>query len=172
MDCPRCKGSLQEASYEGFPVFRCSDCGGFWVNGDVLLDIINKREARIPEAAIAVARGWQKRHLPKRELDSELECPVCGSALERSVYGYDTGIVIDRCPSGCGIWLDAGELVALQAFDEVWDKKARDIFEEKGLRKIFDTSKEEDPETAVIRKAFFGRSIVGRLADIFVDFLD
>ncbi len=172
MDCPRCSGILAESSYEGFPVMKCAGCGGFWIGGKVLLSIIDKRKTEIPEAALRTANEWRHRQIPKEELDNEFKCPVCGSKLNRSVYGYDTGIVIDRCLNDCGIWLESGELVALRAFDEVWNERAREIFRENGLQKIFDEAKnEEDPKTAVIRRGFFGRSIIGRLADIFVDFL-
>ena len=171
MTCPKCKGTLEKTTYEGFPVQKCTGCGGFWISGKVLLSIIDKRGKQIHVQAIDLARQWRMRQIPKKELDNELTCPVCSKALNRSVYGYDTGIVIDRCLSGCGIWLDAGELLALQAFDEVWDEKAKKIFEEKGLHKIFEQSEEEDPETEVIRRGFLGRSIIGKLADIFVDFL-
>jgi len=171
MECPSCKGRLKEALYEGFPVYCCSSCKGIWIEGSVLLKILSRRKVSLPPEAIEAAHEWRVRRIPKSELQDVLECPVCHARLNRSVYAYDTGIVIDRCLNGCGIWLDAGELEALKAFDEVWDSKSREVFASKGLQLIFDEPKGEDPETAAIRKGFLGRSVVGRLADIFVDFL-
>jgi len=172
MDCPRCSGELGETTYEDFPVYRCAKCRGFWVSGEILRGIIEKRHEKMPQEALEVAKNWHSSQMPKKELPDELKCPRCGEMLSRGVYGVDTGIIIDRCPTGCGVWLDAGELVELQAFDEVWDEKARQIFKEKGLQRIFEVKKTEDPETEVIRRGLLGRSIIGRLADLLVDFLD
>lgn len=158
-----------QADYEGFPVSHCGDCRGYWVTGTVLLDILDKREKQIPQEAIETAREWRRTQIPKTELNDELECPSCGRILNRSVYGYDSGIIIDRCLWGCGIWLDAGDLTALVAFDEVWEKKAREIFAEKNLQMVFDSTKNAPPD--IIRRGFFGRSVIGWLADFFVDFL-
>jgi hypothetical protein len=33
-------------------------------------------------------------------------------------FGMGSQIVIDECPDGCGIWLDGGELEALERFYE------------------------------------------------------
>jgi len=127
----------------------------------------------MPQEVLDAARNWHAKNMPKKELPDELLCPACGGTLSRGVYGYDSGIIIDRCPNGCGVWLDAGELVALQAFDEIWDVKSREIFEEQGLgAKLKEIENKEDPETAVIRRGLLGRTIIGRLADILVDFLD
>ncbi|RKZ31279.1 hypothetical protein DRQ36_02530 [bacterium] len=173
MICPGCGGELVSTKYEDYPVRRCSSCGGYWISGEILLGIINARKEKIPAEALAVARDWHSKTMPKKELPDELVCPSCGKMLSRGVYGYDSGVVIDRCPAGCGVWLDKGELVALQAFDEVWDKKSREVFEEKGLGAMLDEiENEKDPETEVIRRGILGKTIIGRLADILVDFLE
>jgi len=173
MDCPRCNTEMAEEKYEGNPVHRCSSCKGWWIRGEVLLNIINRREKIIPDRALEAARKWRAKVMPREEMIDELICPECHGKLVRTVYAYDSGIIIDRCPICSGIWLDNGELTALQAFDEVWDIKSREIFEQKGLAKVFkDMENEEDPETAVIKRSFLGRSIIGRLADMLVDYLD
>ena len=33
-------------------------------------------------------------------------------------YGFGSQILIDACPEDCGIWLDAGEIQALEKFFE------------------------------------------------------
>jgi len=175
MDCPACQGELVETVYEDFPIYRCSKCGGYWVKGDILTDIIEKRKIEIPDEALKEARNWKRKVAPNRKMKGNLVCPVCGRNLIRRNYAYDTGIVIDCCSLGCGIWLDAKELVAVQAFDEVWDKKALEIFNQKGLGKLFEEKKAEDELESLKahrKKSIFGRSIIGRLADFFMDFMD
>jgi Zn-finger nucleic acid-binding protein len=172
VDCPRCKNALVEAKYEGYPVLRCPACNGFWVNGTVLHGLIEKREEVIPQSAIEIAKKWHSSVFPKTRMEDELFCPNCGKKMCRHNYGYDSGVIVDSCEACCGVWLDESELIDLQAFDQVWDDKARELFKEKGLVRLFDEEKNEDPETPVIRKYMLGNSVLGRLADMFVDFLD
>jgi len=170
MECPRCNRQLSEAKYEDYPIYHCADCGGIWVNCTTLRGIIETRKEKIPREAHETAQAWHSKPIPKEELDDELRCSACGTVLSRVVYGYDTGIVIDRCPNGCGVWLDKGEIIALQAFDEIWDDRALEIFKEKDLKKLFEEDSEVDMDEEDRKNAHSG--IIGRLADILLDFLD
>ncbi len=167
MKCPRCFRELTKSEYEGYPIYRCNDCGGYWVGGSELRKIIETRKEIMPKEALEEAKRWRSNAIPKRELNDEYPCPSCSSTLSRAVYGYDTGVVVDRCPDGCGVWLDKGELIALQAFDEVWDLEAQRIFREKGLHKLFEKTNKNEEE---LKQARAG--ILGRLSDILLDFLD
>ena len=43
-------------------------------------------------------------------------------------YSYSSGVVIDVCPRGDGLWFDHRELEKIQAFHEHWNAKvAEDI---------------------------------------------
>ncbi|NDC23341.1 MAG: hypothetical protein EB078_06810 [Proteobacteria bacterium] len=37
-------------------------------------------------------------------------------------YAYQSGVVIDTCPNGHGVWLDSGELEKVQIFKESQDR--------------------------------------------------
>jgi Zn-finger nucleic acid-binding protein len=39
-------------------------------------------------------------------------------------YNYSSGIIIDSCPNGHGVWLDNLELEKVQANGEHWTKQA------------------------------------------------
>lgn len=45
-----------------------------------------------------------------------IKCPCCALPLEAVEYAYCSRILIDRCAKCGGIWLDAGELEALEKF--------------------------------------------------------
>jgi len=38
-------------------------------------------------------------------------------------YNYSSGIIVDRCKKGCGMWLDADELDKVQIHSELWQDK-------------------------------------------------
>ena len=49
------------------------------------------------------------------DLEQKIDCPRCeGVRLMRQPYPNDHKIVIDRCPSCNGVWLDFGELYAIR----------------------------------------------------------
>jgi Zn-finger nucleic acid-binding protein len=52
------------------------------------------------------------------ELVDCLKCVICNTLMERVNYSYTSGIIIDRCRSGHGIWLDKDEIEKIQVFAE------------------------------------------------------
>jgi Zn-finger nucleic acid-binding protein len=38
--------------------------------------------------------------------------------MDSREYGYNSQIIIDTCTAGCGVWLDEGEIQALEKFFE------------------------------------------------------
>jgi Zn-finger nucleic acid-binding protein len=48
----------------------------------------------------------------------DIGCPNCASSLQAEEYGYCSQILVDRCGKCGGIWLDSGELEALERFFE------------------------------------------------------
>jgi Zn-finger nucleic acid-binding protein len=48
----------------------------------------------------------------------DIACPNCGMSLQAEEYGYCSQILVDRCGKCAGIWLDSGELKALERFFE------------------------------------------------------
>ena len=42
-----------------------------------------------------------------------MKCPRCEVELKRYFYGYSSKVLVDGCQSGCGLWIDDGELSIL-----------------------------------------------------------
>ena len=130
MICPNCKGTMKTERYEGVPINICDGCNSVWVGQKGLTLITQRREKEIDAQ---VLEGIDKRpgvkFLPQFERDSErkLACPVCDKDMELANYGYSSGILIDRCPEGCGVFLDDQELEAIQAWVEVNDDKLDEL---------------------------------------------
>ncbi len=109
--CPRCtkdlvlknipeKGLLIETDY-------CQACKGTWFDKGELEKI-----EQIIEPVF-----YEIRRIPSEEKqNSVLNCPKCTTktSLEKHRHPRDKFVIIDVCPSCKGIWLDGGELEAIQ----------------------------------------------------------
>lgn len=119
MNCPQCAIPLHGDAYERQPVSRCPRCDGTWLaKGDLeriqeahLVDhsVQHRLGTDTVERSVDMAR---QRALPPRT------CPKCGDPMERREYGLASQVLIDACPHGDGLWLDAGELEAVELYFE------------------------------------------------------
>lgn len=139
MQCPRCKNRLLEVEYEGLQVFQCPTCKGHWVPGQRLSQIVDIRQKTFTPEEMAV---FERLHKSARELvhqaDSTAICPECEKQMLQNRYPYAAEVLIDRCPDGHGIWLDAGELDHVQMAVEWQQDEMRLLAQEKQLK--IDTS--------------------------------
>ena len=123
MCCPRCSGGLGLAGLEvqlGDDVMTLADCaacrGVFFRPGELesflktaqsvemagALPVLGELEAQI--AAMPRAEETSGRHY--------IGCPVCKMVMLRTIFGRESGVVIDSCRDH-GVWLDGGELEAI-----------------------------------------------------------
>jgi uncharacterized protein len=123
MNCPRCGIATVAQKYENtVDIDRCEQCGGTWVGKGELERIQEQKivdrstELRQPEDTVADALEMAR----QRDLPG-IACPVCGDPAERKEYGLASQIIVDACVHGHGLWLDKGELEAL----EVWFERRR-----------------------------------------------
>ncbi|MCU0691249.1 MAG: zf-TFIIB domain-containing protein [Polyangiaceae bacterium] len=120
MKCPRDATVLQPFMVEGrVQVDRCSTCRGLWLdNGDLeqIQETIERDHGNLPTGPMAmVAASFAK---ARQERLGPVPCPRCAKPMETREYGYNSQVIIDACPGGCGMWLDQGELARLEAFYE------------------------------------------------------
>jgi len=50
---------------------------------------------------------------PNIDLTPVAPCPVCRQPMRRYIYSTDSGVAVDACATGHGIWLDDGELAQI-----------------------------------------------------------
>jgi Zn-finger nucleic acid-binding protein len=97
--------SLREE--EGVATLRCEECTGHWLEaGD-----LRNAEQVVNVRLIA----W--RHLPGDETQAlTLFCPRCDpqKVMDKVVSDRDKRVVMDSCAHCNGVWLDYGELEAIQ----------------------------------------------------------
>jgi Zn-finger nucleic acid-binding protein len=122
MNCPVCTAGLRRISYEGVEIHTCDGCGGEFVGPAQIAHIVNVREkcfAAEPGAAPRPSFG-----MPDNAPARQLSCPGCAANMVRINYAADTGVIVDRCSSCGGLWLDASELERIQEVLDRWQDAA------------------------------------------------
>lgn len=128
MNCPRCKSQLQEVLYEGVSIDTCKKCEGEWLDSGEIVAINSAREKTFSDAEKSKAKGAQQTVVkPASHSQVPLLCPHCNVPMVTSNYSYSTGIIVDRCPSCNGLWLDKDEVENIQIVIEEWDKKTPEL---------------------------------------------
>jgi Zn-finger nucleic acid-binding protein len=128
MKCPKCDVELKPVIYEGVNIDTCESCEGEWLDKDEISQIIKAKEVVFTPEEISKVEGVKR---PVETLVSDEEkqrmCPKCNVAMKKLNYSYSTGIIIDRCETCAGIWLDKDELENIQIVMEETDKKMPEL---------------------------------------------
>jgi Zn-finger nucleic acid-binding protein len=120
MKCPRDGADLAARTYEAkIEVDECPLCGGIWLDHGELEAIQQTIERdyqqALDEPVDSVAEGLES--LRQRQL-GPIACLKCNAEMDARPYGHGSQVLIDACPAGCGMWLDQGELAALEKLFE------------------------------------------------------
>ncbi len=126
MKCPRCPGgtALKAEMYEDIEIDRCPSCGGTWLDQDELWAIVEIRDQKRPPTLVADVISASFSGVPATEHSTLERCPKCSEIMSPMNYNYSSGIVVEKCPAGHGIWLDRQELEKVQAHAEHWDSES------------------------------------------------
>jgi Zn-finger nucleic acid-binding protein len=93
---------------DGVEIDRCAVCHGTWLDHGEL-QLIARLAGVEPGGltrALNEARGLR---------GGRRRCPRCVRRLDVVGIGQPSPLKIDRCPGGCGLWLDDGEMQQLIA---------------------------------------------------------
>lgn len=104
----------------------CPVCHGTWLDRGELEAVEEIRERNHSEAAMARADlGANAYQFVRDAARPPIACPQCGREMEQREYARVSQVLIDACPDGHGVWLDRGELEALEVFYETSRQEAR-----------------------------------------------
>ncbi len=95
---------------EGSEARQCPQCEGHWLEGADLRQLESTVNVRLFE--------W--RSLPSQEVQTrELPCPRCHprETMKKVRSERDRHVLLDVCERCHGVWLDQGELRAIQEMD-------------------------------------------------------
>jgi len=105
--CPNCSGKTYPLQLDEIEVDLCTKCEGIWFDrGELGAKVgLNVESANtLPNAASARM--------------SRRMCPVCGVPLYERELGKSTHLYVDECRSCAGVFLDKGELRAVEKYVE------------------------------------------------------
>jgi len=108
-NCPACQTDLQSAAVDGVAARACSQCHGLLFAADAFAHLVRSRRA-----AFDGAERLPQPLTPER-LTGRVNCPGCTRPMDRHPYGGPGNQVIDCCSSCEIVWLDSGELAAIEA---------------------------------------------------------
>ncbi len=120
MFCPYHKSELEKSIYEeDVEIDSCPICRGIWLDPGELERIQNSNEN---DYSHLIGKGKNSEALSynrERQLKADpINCPNCSTRMKKEEHGLNSMIVVDLCPNCLGIWLDEGELEALEVFFE------------------------------------------------------
>jgi len=141
MKCPNDNTEMAQVKIEGHygqPILleQCKECGGIW------FDEMKLFSARNGEAEKIEVLDSKSLWTPTNMLDRIRRCPLDQSELFRFKDRYFLkGIVLERCPSCNGIWLNRGDFTKFQhtrqELKRPKDRSAKDKKLEEDIKSIF-----------------------------------
>ncbi|MBU1535151.1 zf-TFIIB domain-containing protein [Myxococcota bacterium] len=120
MQCPYHDEPLKKEIYEAeIEIDMCPTCRGLWLDPGELETIQQTQEIDYSERLEHNVNKEAMEYNRERQLKAEpIKCPGCSTLMEKQEHDHNSLIVIDFCPSCFGIWLDEGELEALEIYYE------------------------------------------------------
>ncbi len=121
IECVNGCGIMNQTLYEGVEIDFCKKCAGVWLDFGELTTIIERKEKKWPQDVITkILSTTGKAGMPLSEKSRNLTCNKCKNPLAPVNYQNHSGIIVNTCLNGHGLWLDAGELDKIQIYMEKW----------------------------------------------------
>ncbi len=117
LPCPRCGGRIWRVQLDvtAVHVEQCSRCLGCFARAADFSELLDREEAGQGMALRSFVPVGEGRELPRQTLLAPVRCPHCPREMDRVRFAQRASLIVDVC-STHGIWLDAGELVAVLDF--------------------------------------------------------
>ena len=133
MNCPSCHEPMVVLEVERIEIDHCLSCKGVWLDGgelELMLETAANKNELIATLDAAV-QGKEKK----------IRCPTCRKKMEKTSFGVENKIILDKCPRNDGIWFDAGELNRAMRMAEFEGRPVYEI-----LNEIFGNRQRSDSE--------------------------
>ncbi len=104
MDCPVDGEPMVALALQDIEIDYCVACGGIWLDAGELELLFG--DAQGCHALLGAPSGTAKK-------EKKRKCPLCRSVMDKREWRGVEDVILDQCPQGDGLWLDAGELEAV-----------------------------------------------------------
>ena len=123
MECPIDGTPLETHTVHSVNAEECAQCGGLWFEKN---ELRKAKDASEPDLNWLDFDLWSDPESFAADWSSR-QCPQCGKNMATISYA-ETGVTVDYCTEGHGVWLDKGEFQAIvQALNtEAESKSASD----------------------------------------------
>jgi Zn-finger nucleic acid-binding protein len=133
MKCPNDNTEMCQVKIEGHygqPILleQCKECGGIWFDE---MELFSARHGEAEKIEVLDSKSlWTPTNIEKRIL----RCPLDQSELFRFKDRYFLkGIILERCPSCNGIWLNRGDFTKFQQTRQELKRPKERVSEDKKL---------------------------------------
>jgi Zn-finger nucleic acid-binding protein len=109
MECPVCKYSMVILELDKVEIDYCPSCKGIWLDHGELELLM---ESKIHE------KLYESFNQAKNINEKKYGCPICKKKMEKVEF-EKSGIILDKCKKGHGLWFDKGELKSLLTLEDV-----------------------------------------------------
>ena len=121
MICPRDGATLEQHDVHSTPVEICPTCGGLFLDRGELNRVAEETTGDIEFSTL------DKEKLEHDDGSQRIACPRDSAPMVKVEFNIDTNIVLDHCESCHGFWLDAEELVRINAEIRELNEAAREV---------------------------------------------
>ncbi len=139
--CPICKKILVtisiKAELESIEIERCNTCFGLFFNHGEIKKILDSSVKNISINRKLIDNLNKDRSQDNTNF-SYIDCPVCKKKMNRRLFGYKSGVIINHCIDD-GIWLNNGDLTHLME----WKKAGGELLDEIDKEKIYKKREKE-----------------------------
>jgi Zn-finger nucleic acid-binding protein len=126
--CPHCEKALQtiDLGLNGaFLIERCANCFGLFFAHGKIEALLEHSVASVFDINLQQLDHINQDRYLSDKADSYIKCPACQLFMSKNVYGYRSGVIVDRCKNH-GVWLDSGEITHLME----WKKAGGQLLHE------------------------------------------
>jgi Zn-finger nucleic acid-binding protein len=113
--CPVCGAELAVKYFASIEIQWCAACGGFWVQRGRFGDVLKRYMSHMAQQHDAKC-GRRKRVNPRTLEEPGRTCPLCGRAMSKLNYAYNSNVIVDLCGNCNGLWVDRGEVEKIAWF--------------------------------------------------------
>ena len=105
MKCPKCNGNFNQSDLKGVKIDECEKCNGKWFDRDELRKAKDRTDDDLRWLDFDLFDDNDQKYEAK---SSERKCPKDSSNMTSLTY-RDSKVVIEKCDSCKGVWLDNNE---------------------------------------------------------------